>query len=535
MRKPNFSSADEFLAEKKFFSLGHLPTEGFHPATANLHHLAQREPGQAVEVLRDIDLAAIDHLIRNAPMLEPMAQAISLCIESGHRVFLSGCGATGRLSLALESIWRSLCADHDSALSDRVQGLMAGGDIALVRSVESFEDIPEFGARHLSSLGFQKGDLLLAITEGGETPFVIGTVEHAAFLASQGGMNPYFLHCNPPDSLCEQVERSRKVYENRFINKISFPIGPMALSGSTRLQATTVLMLAAGECIMPLAKGLPPPSTKEIQESLRDFRNHYAKLDLSPLPAMASWEAAQILEGDKVLYETEDFGISILTDTTERSPTFSLHPFENELDERGSPISWAYLCIPSANNGEEAWKKILGRLPLGLEWEEYSNRLSSRVTLAFDFSRQAKTKRMERAAPKRSQSIRWNRVDDSTLHISNEKIDWRLPLPSAGRGLHEQMMVKLLLNIHSLLFMGILGRYEHNVMTWVRPSNGKLIDRSVRYAQLLLEKKGHEVTYEEITRALFSLLPKLTPNEPIVLHLLKHWGIEPEGHAWKNQ
>jgi len=33
---------------------------------------------------------------------------------------------------------------------------------------------------------------------------------------------------------------------------------------------------------------------------------------------------------DKIFYETNSrFGLTVLTDTTERSPTFSLTPFEN--------------------------------------------------------------------------------------------------------------------------------------------------------------------------------------------------------------
>ena len=51
---------------------------------------------------------------------------------------------------------------------------MAGGDVAIIASVEDFEDHPEFGAHQLLSLGFADNDLLIACTEGGETPWVIG-------------------------------------------------------------------------------------------------------------------------------------------------------------------------------------------------------------------------------------------------------------------------------------------------------------------------------------------------------------------------
>jgi N-acetylmuramic acid 6-phosphate (MurNAc-6-P) etherase len=53
--------------------------------------------------------------------------------------------------------------------------VMAGGDFALIKSVEGFEDFPDFGRHQLREAGVQKGDVVVAITEGGETPFVIGT------------------------------------------------------------------------------------------------------------------------------------------------------------------------------------------------------------------------------------------------------------------------------------------------------------------------------------------------------------------------
>ncbi len=58
---------------------------------------------------------------------------------------------------------------------------MAGGDSALIQSIEDFEDHPEFGERQLHNLGYNKEqDMLISSTEGGETPWVIGTAEYAA-------------------------------------------------------------------------------------------------------------------------------------------------------------------------------------------------------------------------------------------------------------------------------------------------------------------------------------------------------------------
>ena len=124
---------------------------------------------------------------------------------------------------------------------------MAGGDFALVKSVENFEDFPEYGIRHLLDLGFKEGDLLIAITEGGETPYVIGTV-HGALQHSK--VNPWFVFCNPTELLTQTVERSREILTNSRVKTMCLPVGPMALSGSTRLQAATAQMFAVGSALL---------------------------------------------------------------------------------------------------------------------------------------------------------------------------------------------------------------------------------------------------------------------------------------------
>ena len=52
---------------------------------------------------------------------------------------------------------------------------MAGGDYALIKSVEGFEDFTAFGKKQIADLGVSAKDVVFAITEGGETSFVIGT------------------------------------------------------------------------------------------------------------------------------------------------------------------------------------------------------------------------------------------------------------------------------------------------------------------------------------------------------------------------
>jgi N-acetylmuramic acid 6-phosphate etherase len=70
---------------------------------------------------------------------------------------------------------------------------MAGGDAALIKSVEDFEDHPEFAEQQLVELGFKQGDLLIGSTEGGETPWVIGAIWKSTTLTSR---KPWMLYGN---------------------------------------------------------------------------------------------------------------------------------------------------------------------------------------------------------------------------------------------------------------------------------------------------------------------------------------------------
>jgi N-acetylmuramic acid 6-phosphate etherase len=81
----------------------------------------------------------------------------------------------------------------------------------------------------------------------------------------------------------------------------------------------------------------------------------------------------------------------------------------------------------------------------------------------------------------------------------------------------------MILNAHSTLVMGLLDRYEGNIMTWVRPSNNKLIDRAARYVLQLLKLQGKSASYEDVVEKIFQESDKLGENDPIVLKVLERY------------
>jgi N-acetylmuramic acid 6-phosphate etherase len=500
---------EEFLKNANYFSLGHLPTEGFHADTRNLSEAVNGSPLhllQAVQTIQKIDLAAIQVIQTEKTVVLELSQAIQKTLASGHRIFLSGCGATGRLALSLETTWRKI--HHGTALENRVQALMAGGDFALVKSVENFEDFPEYGSRHLTNLGFTEGDLLIAITEGGETPYVIGTVQGALQLST---VNPWFVYCNPRELLCQTVERSREVIEHPRVHSLCLSTGPMALSGSTRLQAATVQMLAVGVALL------------HDFSLVDEFLKNYAELDLAEfLAPVIEWESQVYLQKGTVVYQTDSYPIAVLTDTTERSPTFSLTPFELPTETAG-PFSLCYLSIPGAHTALDSWQAILNRTPIGLDWPELHGLLNLDSILEFNFGREAIAARATRILPQTQNLLRLESHPTlATLEFKTEAFTTQLKSDLLLQPLLDQILVKLLLNTLSLMVMGKLNRYEGNVMTWVRPSNGKLIDRTVRYLEFLIEKRKLPFkTRAELVELVFKYRLLLNPNEAIILRILE--------------
>ena len=83
--------------------------------------------------------------------------------------------------------------------------------------------------------------------------------------------------------------------------------------------------------------------------------------------------------------------------------------------------------------------------------------------------------------------------------------------------LFDHLTLKVLLNAHSTLVMGRLGRYRNNIMTWVSPTNGKLIDRACRYVLHLLQEEGVEkYDYAAVVNELFEQLETIDLTASVV-------------------
>jgi N-acetylmuramic acid 6-phosphate etherase len=110
-----------------------------------------------------------------------------------------------------------------------VQGIIAGGREALVRSQEGAEDVVADGAAAMNEHNVGSRDVVVGIAASGTTPYVRGALERAMEL----GARTVIVACSPPPpALVEHVDVA------------IVPItGPESVTGSTRLKAGTATKL----------------------------------------------------------------------------------------------------------------------------------------------------------------------------------------------------------------------------------------------------------------------------------------------------
>ena len=160
----------------------------------------------------------------------------------------------------------SECPPTFSTSPEMVQGIIAGGDVALRRSVEGEEDKSERGAQAIRERELTPKDILIGIASSGRTPYVIGALKEAYAI----GAATMFLCCVPPPA-------DLKECVTHFITPI---VGPEIITGSTRLKAgtatklvlnmlTTAAMIKLGKVYNNLMVDVNASNTKLFARSIR--------------------------------------------------------------------------------------------------------------------------------------------------------------------------------------------------------------------------------------------------------------------------
>lgn len=156
--------------------------------------------------------------------IEAAVKKIIQTFESGGRLFYIGAGTSGRLGI-LDAVE---CVPTFGTPPEMVQGIIAGGERAMMKAVEGAEDDLNLAEKDLLERGIRANDTVVGIAASGRTPYVIGGLKFAREL----GAHTVSLSCNRDAEISKEAEIA-----------IEVEVGAEVLTGSTRLKSGTAQKL----------------------------------------------------------------------------------------------------------------------------------------------------------------------------------------------------------------------------------------------------------------------------------------------------
>jgi len=161
---------------------------------------------------------------KSIPQIEALINVITEKMKIWGRLFYIGAGTSGRLGiLDASEIPPTYGMTHDHVI-----GIIAGGDLAIRKSIEYAEDDANQAWIDLVGHNISENDSLIGIAASGRTPYVIGGIKKAR----SKGILTGCITCNSDTKLAEESEYPVEVI-----------VGPEFVTGSTRMKAGTAQKL----------------------------------------------------------------------------------------------------------------------------------------------------------------------------------------------------------------------------------------------------------------------------------------------------
>jgi len=198
-----------------------LLTEQRNPASDGID---ARSTAEMLAIMNAEDRRVAEAVNAEIPRIALAVDGIAERLGRGGRLFYIGAGTSGRLGV----LDASECRPTFNVPDGLVQGIIAGGESALVRATEASEDDPASGARDLLARGLTGADVLVGIAASGRTPYVLGAVAQARSL----GAPTVGISCTPDSPVSQNVDIP-----------IAPLTGPEIVTGSTRMKAGTATKL----------------------------------------------------------------------------------------------------------------------------------------------------------------------------------------------------------------------------------------------------------------------------------------------------
>ncbi len=511
----------DYLPYEKFaplFQLGNASTEQYHPATKNLSQTMRKDLRAGLQQLLAVDESVIGGYRKFVGKMPELATEFVEKLESGGRIIIVGSGTSGRIAKDLAA----KCAATFPERKNQVIGVIAGGDSAMVRAKEGFEDSVKNGEKALEALKAGPKDIVILLSASGSSSFNVGAGHYAA---NNDSKVLYFYNSEEvPDRTMELFSRL-----NNPVQKLLFDTGPQAIGGSTRLQAASLAEACLGVLLeytlfasveqaslgqkapLQILKGLEK-SGEAIQANLTAVAQFIKTEDsiINSELANTRRQRDETSMGYVTLIGLQDCFRECCVDTTEVPPTFSM-PFyrrEGESQQKRPPFQAYVLGQP---DNIDAWQSTLGgkvnqddlqeisRFLLSTEVDgenAYAKRPKGKGNMVIGVVKLSDTQKeipssIEETLEKaRKEGGEVGLIVVSSFKIGAEikpRLEFEYPslilleeIPQDPMGITHTLALKQVLNLISNGVMILGGNVYGNRMINVSAANNKLIDRSMR-------------------------------------------------------
>jgi N-acetylmuramic acid 6-phosphate etherase len=179
----------------------------------------------ALEAMWEGQMAAVAAIRPALPALTRAAEAAAAALGTTGRLVYVGAGTSGRVAVQDGA---ELPPTFDWPM-ERLLFLMAGGDGALLRSVEGAEDDAAVGSARIAAADVGSSDVVIGVAASGTTPFTVAALERA----TSAGALTIGIASNPLTPLLEHAR-----------HPILLASGSELIAGSTRMKAGTAQKIA---------------------------------------------------------------------------------------------------------------------------------------------------------------------------------------------------------------------------------------------------------------------------------------------------
>jgi len=209
------------LKENLFEELKNLITEKANPETKDID---SKSIAEILRLINSEDKNVPFAVEKEIPYIKQAVEILVEAFKNGGRLIYVGAGTSGRLGV----LDASECPPTFGTDPEMIQGIIAGGYVALVTAQEGTEDKKEQGGIDLMNLKFTANDVACGIAASRRTPYVIGAIEKAR----EVGAKTIYITCTPREEMNIMVDVA-----------ICPVVGPEVIMGSTRMKAGTAQKL----------------------------------------------------------------------------------------------------------------------------------------------------------------------------------------------------------------------------------------------------------------------------------------------------